>query len=716
MAEQMSFESAAACRESVGLKAVHQTRNGNQIVPPVDFNQLDQDCITSRLNLQLNGIAVIAYPVPNQELGHTSPDLSPSIILSEVFGAEGKSTGVKFLTIGPERFCLADKRGVNCYQPPSAPVSSKMIGQLNFASEGEMHSALSEARDYAEKVQYPPLNSEPISITQLRYLNNVVDYLHTISGVVSAHTMESWKGELKASGGEGKLVDSNFSELSPQRLDGDAKGVRFLTIGRQHFCMDKRVERYKTSSTPVSPKFIGFVNFSTEDESRTAFAEARAYAEGVRYPTPKLDPLNYLTFLDNFMEHLHNRTPRAIDDHTMKLWKEKLKELKSLYGESMNSFWNSGIILNEYVRFKRPTGRVAMQIGDNVLSLTTPTTPTDRDFKGEILGPIKDHIRIDFDEVHKHAKLHSSFCGTKQDVERFTAKEAEYRKPLYSKMRLEALMQWKYADGVMDVLVRQGFVSEEISDKWDELCPKRMDVFINRLERAWQDPASVSGTSGGQTRRQGVDQGIAEWRRKQDEERLKALNRGGRRYSYSAYSHALIGNLEIIFNELLKSSNPTGTVSVQFGNEVLSLDTFPTATEGNEWINFESLGSVNRDLRVNFDKVRENAKSHSNYCGTKEDVATFMAFEQESQSEPSSRASQTIAGWKFAISLIQNLQDQRFLSQEASEKWAKLCPKRLHRIIRYINHTNGVDQSAKRTAGQTGSAATSLDPKRQRQN
>ncbi|KAJ3975154.1 hypothetical protein EV361DRAFT_890653 [Lentinula raphanica] len=664
--------------------------------------------------------AVFTRPVLNQELGHLlSPDLSPAIHLSEIRDTKGQGTGVRFLEIGPKCFCKNQQAVADSDEPPTAMPGSKPIGYAYFESEAHKDIAFAEARAYAERFQYSKL--EPGPFDDLTYLDDVMEYLHMTSGVIDDYTMEFWKGELKALGGENaipnehthqKLADSNISELSPpillsELLDNDGKGTgaRFLMIGRQHFCKDKAVGKSEQPPTPaLSPELIGFVDFSTEEEGRTALAEARAYAGGVRYPTPKSDPLNYLTFLDNFMEHLHNRTPRAIDEHTMKLWKEKLKELKSLDGER--------IILNEYMRLSHPTGHVAMQIGDNVLSLAT--TPTDRYtyIQGVILGSINLKDRIDLDEVHKHAKSHSDYCGTEDNVKRFEAIERFSK----SGKMFKALAQWKYANSVMDILVTQKAVSKETFGVWVELCPERMDATIKSIHGP-QYLSSASQNSDPNPNPKIVDPNVTV-RREEDKKRLEALSRGGRRYSYSAYlSHALIGNLEIIFNELLKSKNPTGTVSVQFGDEVLSFDAFPTATEGNERIRFESLGSVNRDVSVNFDKVRKNAKSHSKYCGTTEDVATFMAFEEKSrQLVPSSRAKITIAQWKFAISVIDDLGQQGFLSREALEKWAKLCPKRLHGVIHYINRTNGVDRSAKRTAGQTGSAATSRDPKRQRQN
>ncbi|KAJ3749786.1 hypothetical protein EV360DRAFT_89669 [Lentinula raphanica] len=638
--------------------------------------------------------AVFTRPVSTQDLGHILlPDLSPAIHLSEIRDAKGEGTGVRFLTIGPRSFCK--NQVANSNELPTAMPGSKPIGYAYFKSEDEEFSAFAEAHAYAVK----RVQSERGPFNDLIYLDNVMEYLHMTSGVIDEHTMELWKESLRASGGENivlnehanqQLGDSDMSELSPlillsELLDAEGKGTggRFFTIGRTRFCKDKSVTESDEPPTPaLSPKAIGYVWFESEAKKNTAFAEARAYAEGVRYPKPERDPLNYLTYLDNVMEHLHNQTPRAIDDYTMKSWKEELKELKASDGEK--------IILNEYTAFTHPTGIIAIQIGDNVLSLTTPPTSTDKKewIKGVILGPVNNHARIDLDEVHKHAKSHSDYCGTKENVERFKATEEVYRKRLYSRMK-EALAQWRYADGVIDILARQGSVSEEISGKWDVLCPQRMDILLRYVEKSQSNQPSESQDdvlpkSGGRHLK-----------------RSEALKRG-----------------EIILNEHMKFNNPTGMVSIQFGDEVLSLDAFPTITAGKEWIRSESLGSVNDNVRVNFKEVHEHgAKSHFKYCGTKEDVAMFAAFEKKSLSKPWSRASKTAAQWKFAIGVMADLKEQGFLSQKVFDKWVKICPKRLHRIIRQIDHSSIVHPQAPGTMRKrVGTDASRLNAKKQRHN
>ncbi|KAJ3964174.1 hypothetical protein EV361DRAFT_956201 [Lentinula raphanica] len=649
--------------------------------------------------------AVFTRPVSTQDLGHILlPDLSPAIHLSEIRDAKGEGTGVRFLTIGPRFFCK--NQVANSNELPTAMPGSKPIGYAYFKSEDEEFSAFAEAHAYAVK----RVQSERGPFDDLIYLDNVMEYLHMTSGVIDEHTMELWKESLRASGGENivlnehanqQLGDSDMSELSPlillsELLDAEGKGTggRFFTIGRTRFCKDESVTESDEPPTPaLSPKAIGHVWFESEAEKNTAFAEARAYAEGVRYPKPEWDPLNYLTYLDNVMEHLHNQTPRAIDDYTMKSWKEELKELKASDGEK--------IILNEYTAFTHPTGIIAIQIGDNVLSLTTPPTSTDKKewIKGVILGPVNNHARIDLDEVHKHAKSHSDYCGTKENVERFKATEEVYRKRLYSRMK-EALAQWRYADGVIDILARQGSVSEEISGKWDVLCPQRMDILLRYVEKS-QPNQPPESQDDGQTPSNDVDASIAEKRRKADLKRSEALKRG-----------------EIILNEHMKFNNPTGMVSIQFGDEVLSLDAFPTITAGKEWIRFESLGSVNDNVRVNFKEVREHgAKSHFEYCGTKEDVAMFAAFEKKSLSKPWSRASKTAAQWKFVIGVMADLKEQGFLSQKVFDEWVKICPKRMHRIIRQIDHSNIVHpQASGTTRKRVGTDAGQLNTKKQRHN
>ncbi|KAJ3768669.1 hypothetical protein FB446DRAFT_706830 [Lentinula raphanica] len=154
--------------------------------------------------------AVFTRPVFNQELGHLlSPDLSPAIHLSEIRDAKGQGTGVRFLEIGPKCFCKNQQAVADSDEPPTAMPGSEPIGYAYFESEAHKDIAFAEARAYAERFQYSKL--EPGSFDDLTYLDDVMEYLHMTSGVIDDYTMEFWKGELKALGGESSRNCSNLS-------------------------------------------------------------------------------------------------------------------------------------------------------------------------------------------------------------------------------------------------------------------------------------------------------------------------------------------------------------------------------------------------------------------------------------------------------------------------------------------------------------------------
>ncbi|KAJ3711490.1 hypothetical protein C8R42DRAFT_728523 [Lentinula raphanica] len=263
-------------------------------------------------------------------------------------------------------------------------------------------------------------------------------------------------------------------------LDKDGKDTKsvFLNISNECLCKDDALTLSMRPlpfdvSTPAQT--IGYV-YLVEGQEAETLTQARTYAGGVRYPEPVWDSLNYLTFLDNVMEYLHEVDPVAvIDDYSMKSWKEELKRLKALDGKK--------IILNEYRKFTHPTGNVSIQIGDDVLSLTAlPKLPKHTDskewIKGVIFGPIEEHVQLDLDELCEHAKLHSEFCGTEEEAQKLKMKEEEWRESFGTK----TLANWKYVDGVMDGLVERGHVSKEISEQWDKLCPARMTAYIHHVE------------------------------------------------------------------------------------------------------------------------------------------------------------------------------------------------------------------------------------------
>ncbi|KAJ3718213.1 hypothetical protein C8R42DRAFT_777726 [Lentinula raphanica] len=609
-----------------------------------------------------SGTAVIAPPLPNQELGHLN---SPTpIILSEVLDIYGKGTGMRFLTIGPERFCKNPKVADFVTSPPTRAPSSKTIGKVTFASEAKLSTAFVEARAYAEGAPYPM----PGSDSYLRYLNNVMDYLHMVSGVISVDSMKLWEKELMDLGGESiisddhtdqKLGSSDISKPPSSSLivlwevantNGKGTGVRFLTIGPKRFCKDRKVADAGRPPTRLGSKtIIGYAHFESEGEKlSTVFDEARTYAKGCQYANPKSDSLNYLTYLDNVMEHLYNRKPRAIDDQTRKLWKEELKQLKVLDGES--------ILFNEYAKFTHTTGNSSIQIGDEpVLSLFPPPTLTDQHgwkSRSIILGLIEKHAQFDRDEVRKYAQSHSGYCGTEADVERFEAKAAVWLQKPQSRMS-EALAEWRFADGVMDFLATRGFVSKETLATWDKQCPNRMDIFILRFGHPVEDASQIA----------------AEKQRKDDLKRSQALARG-----------------EIVLNVDIRETKPIGKASVQFdSDEVLSLTAPSTVAGPKDWIKCEVLGPVDKNVRVNLNEVREYAKSkHSKYCGTKADIQRFKAKEVAWQRKPDSWMLKALAEWRFADGVMEFLAVRGFVSKEALATWNAQCPKDIDRIIATI--------------------------------
>ncbi|KAJ3759408.1 hypothetical protein EV360DRAFT_82148 [Lentinula raphanica] len=456
----------------------------------------------------LSGVVVIAPPLPNQELGHLNPPdqhLSPNIILSEILDAKGKGTGVRFLTIGSKRFCKVSKVA-DSIKPPIRASEPKTIGQVHFVSEAKMTAALSEARAYAEGAPYPK-PSKSNSLDYLTYLDNVLEYLHmTLFDAINDRTMESWKQELKDLGSGESIVpdnhtDRNFgsSDISESPTGSlitvsevlnvykEGTGARFLRIGQKCVCKEKGVVAKLEIGTKSAsePKTIGHINFKPEgEELDKALAEAIAYAEGIQYPTPALDSLNYLTYLNHVMEHLYNREPRAIDDRTMESWKKELKRLKALDGER--------IILNVY-HFSasyNPNGIITMQIGDDVLqvSLATKLATNNGGIRSIILGPLEKDVRIDLDQVREYAESHSGFCGAESDVAILKAEEAEWlQKSNSARMKL-GLAGWKFANGVMNFLSTQGFVSKKISDKWHKVCPQRMNTFITYTKSTLRIP------------------------------------------------------------------------------------------------------------------------------------------------------------------------------------------------------------------------------------
>ncbi|KAJ3730409.1 hypothetical protein C8R42DRAFT_650062 [Lentinula raphanica] len=204
--------------------------------------------------------------------------------------------------------------------------------------------------------------------------------------------------------------------------------------------------------------------------TRLPLTEAREHAEHLWYPQPQDHPFNSLAFIGNFLEHLRYTKYSAIPENEMASIREELKRLRTLNGEMV-------VLIEDRNAYSSPTGKVSMQVGDDVLT-HAPWEPTNpQKMRGFILGPVSKE-RVDHDKLRQHAESHFGYCGTEKDVERFQAKQKEIKQRAGAK----SLEWWRVADGVVDGLRDQQAESEEILKHWDKLCPGYMNTFINTVD------------------------------------------------------------------------------------------------------------------------------------------------------------------------------------------------------------------------------------------
>ncbi|KAJ3839560.1 hypothetical protein F5878DRAFT_616106 [Lentinula raphanica] len=269
--------------------------------------------------------------------------------------------------------------------------------------------------------------------------------------------------------------------------EGQSTGMRFIEINDARFGKERTVLQRQLPTSP--PKVIGSVSLSAGLEN-LPLTEAREHAEHLWYPQPQAHPFNSLAFIGNYLEHLRYTNYSAIPENEMASIREELKRLRTLNRESKCQYFRSTydnyvlngslvvVLIEDRNGYSSPTGKVSMQVGDDVLT-HAPWEPTNpQKMRGFILGPVSKE-RVDHDKLRQHAESHSGYCGTEKDVERFQAKQKEIKQRGRGAKSLE---WWRVADGVVDGLRDQQAESEEILKHWDKLCPGYMNTFINTVD------------------------------------------------------------------------------------------------------------------------------------------------------------------------------------------------------------------------------------------